>query len=326
MTHPSPAQIAPSPAQISPSPGENAAPLQRANDGRLPSRNHLAYAEVQIWYNPTPTPRRPNWKAKLRTARDSDFVADDAVLQQYYLHFVAGPRRLRQNLLRANKIDDAAIARFDAWTKAVSIEPTMLLALPEAPMPLAPYQRRGRHRGAYACGQYAVLHLDEAGTAPVAIALYLDEDDVPLLIERIVRPSATVKNGKPRKAGAADFVAYYDPDGLWYGVAQDLKALHLHRRQQRDLRDFHPQSQIGQLVDARLQSLWQAVAALHERLDATERTRTVSAGPGSSDDLRALVTMMMDTVAERLKEQAKQIEDLRGTCTALGLRLAEASR
>lgn len=291
----------------------------QANDAPVPTVNHLAYATIQIWHNADPAPQRSRWMMKLRTAHVHDFAGDEAALRETFVAFAAGRRRLRQNLMRQTD-QPATLDRYDAWASSV-LPPTsghQWVGVVAARIARDPYQRRGRRTVQPLAGYYAVLHLDDAGQTPVQVDLYLD-DAVPLSIANLHAPTTT-RRGTARKATAAGWIGYYDPGGLWHGVSQDIQALRAHQRQQQALRDFHPRSALVDLVRQYVMPLDQAVALFRQRLDDTQaQTRSAEIA-----DLRAVVTETLRIVAEQgetIREQARQLRDLRAICAALAERL-----
>jgi uncharacterized coiled-coil protein SlyX len=254
-------------------------PPTQTNKPAMPVRGELGYAAFQVWHNANASRTVTEWVVKIRSAHVSEALGDDEMLAVHYLAFLrGGPRRLREKITRLidnGKLPDTELANFDRWSEVVAQgQPRDRLLALVSKSTLQRQQRKpgqsSRTRDAFP-GQYAVLQLDPAGTAPVRLSLYLNSDQ-PIIIDRFARPTATV-TGQPRKQRAAGWVAYYDPGGTCLAAKQDAKALSAHRREQRTLREFHPASAIGKLMEAYYVPLAEAVIDVKNRIAGERETQ-----------------------------------------------------
>lgn len=325
-------------------------PPAQTNKPAMPVRGELAYAAFQVWHNAKASRTVTERVVKIRSAHVSEALGDDEMLAVHYLAFLrGGPRRLREKISRLienGKLPTTELANFDRWTEAVAEgQPRdALLALVSKSTLQRPQRKPGpssRTRDAFA-GQYAILQLDPAGTAPVRLSLYLNSDQ-PIIIDRFARPTVTV-TGQPRKQRAAGWVAYYDPGGTCLAAKQDAKALNAHWREQRALREFHPASAIGKLMEAYYVPLAEAVIDVRKRIAGEQETQARLAalekevaskcqlrGMPSPDLLQAmrdiqLLRQQVTSLEQRLEQAKEAVALAAGSLSPAQMRLAEIRR
>lgn len=180
----------------------------------MPLCEDLYHCQCQFWYDPEASRGKSTWRVKLRYATTEAEAVSPERTKERLIGFSRSARAARYGVwARAKRsgYPEAWASRFDRVSRNLDKHQVI------APITLSLYdcfadREPGRSSNAKSfSGQFAVLTLAPDGVSPHQIDLYLDEGE-PLVISSIKAVSERNKDGSRRKAGAAQWVAYHDPD------------------------------------------------------------------------------------------------------------------
>ena len=230
-----------------------------ADRGSGPPPRNLHYASLQLFHNRHfKKQRQAEWTLKLRWMGR----AEPGVTYEHYVGFRPSPRKAREAVRRhaaEGKVSEAwaeafaeATANLDGELRVGPLTRRMYTGQKRAPKGASINTREALE------GCWATLALDPTAGKPGIITLHMAGDE-PLVLSRF-------NPGTSRKANAAQWLALFDPEGL-YQSKRELATLRRHLADERGLETYSPNTALGALVATQVLPVWEIVDRLSDQVE-----------------------------------------------------------
>lgn len=228
----------------------------------MPDSSSLLGAVIQFWHVPE-AQKAPGWRIKIESFDTADAISD-GLPRVFYAGFGSAAKKVRfrvAGLVEQGRLSEEFADRFDEWSRHLGPHQMIALITKNMHDKRASVQAGRSSNEKNYCEQFAVLTLNAAGDAPLAVDLYLDEGD-PVQITKITTTPSRRKDGAIRKDTASGWIAYYDPDGLSLNFRRERNAIVAARQQAHGDAKFSPRTWVGETIQAVVQPVAVELGAL----------------------------------------------------------------